>query len=211
VLRPLRPGVAAPTLSPMPTSMPVLETPRLVVRPFVIDDLERVHALLDAAWDEQTPLAEREKWLRWTVAGYEALASLNQPPYGDRAVVLRETGELAGVTGLVPSLGPFGLLPSFGGAVDDPASRLFTPQAGLYWAVDPAHQGRGIATEAAGALIAWAFEHLSLLRVVATTTYDNERSIAVMRKLGMRIERNPLPEPEWFQVAGVLDNPAVRG
>jgi hypothetical protein len=29
----------------------------------------------------------------------------------------------------------------------------------------------------------------------------------VMQKLGMRIEHNPLPEPPWFQVGGVLDNP----
>jgi hypothetical protein len=28
----------------------------------------------------------------------------------------------------------------------------------------------------------------------------------VMRKLGMRIERNPLPEPPWLQIVGVLDN-----
>lgn len=189
--------------------MPVLETGRLAVRPFVMDDLERVHALLDGAWGEETALAEREKWLRWTVAGYDALASLHQPPYGDRAIVLRETGELVGVTGLVPSLGPFGVLPSFGGAVRDPAARLFVPEVGLYWAIDPDYQGRGFATEAAGALIAWAFEHLSLRRIVATTTYDNERSMAVMRKLGMSVERNPLPEPQWFQVTGVLDNPSL--
>jgi len=32
----------------------------------------------------------------------------------------------------------------------------------------------------------------------------------VMRKLGMRIERNPLPEPHWLQIVGVLDHPSAR-
>jgi len=186
--------------------MPALETPRLTVRPFVMDDLPEIHRILNAAWGEETALAEREKWLRWTVAADEALASLNQPPYGDRAIVRRDTGALAGATGLVPGFGPFGRLLSFGGKVDAPDTKYFDPAVGLYWAVDPAHQGQGFATEAAAAIVAWAFEHMSLRRIIATTTYDNEPSMAVMRKLGMKVERNPLAEPEWFQVCGVLDN-----
>ena len=34
-------------------------------------------------------------------------------------------------------------------------------------------------------------------------------SIAVMRRLGMRVEQNPLPEPHWFQVVGWLDAPVT--
>jgi len=30
-----------------------------------------------------------------------------------------------------------------------------------------------------------------------------------MRRLGMRIETNPYPEPEWFQVVGVIDHPGA--
>ena len=45
-----------------------------------------------------------------------------------------------------------------------------------------------------------------LQRIVATTTYDNTASIGVMRRLGMTIERNPLPEPIFMQVVGVLEN-----
>jgi [ribosomal protein S5]-alanine N-acetyltransferase len=47
---------------------------------------------------------------------------------------------------------------------------------------------------------------MGLRRVVATTTYDNEASMGVMRKLGMRIERNPFPDPPWLQVVGILEN-----
>lgn len=35
--------------------------------------------------------------------------------------------------------------------------------------------------------------------------YDNLASIGVMKKLGMRIEKNPLAEPPWLQIVGVLD------
>src|SRR4051812_1559936 len=44
-------------------------------------------------------------------------------------------------------------------------------------------------------------------RIVAATEHDNLASIGVMRRLGMRIERNPDPEPHWFQTVGVLFNP----
>jgi hypothetical protein len=30
-----------------------------------------------------------------------------------------------------------------------------------------------------------------------------------MQRLGMDIQRNPSPTPLWFQVIGVLDNPAA--
>jgi hypothetical protein len=43
---------------------------------------------------------------------------------------------------------------------------------------------------------------------VATTDYDNARSVSVMHKLGMRIERNPFADPFYRQVVGILDAPA---
>lgn len=81
-----------------------------------------------------------------------------------------------------------------------------TPEVGLFWAIDPTQQGRGYATEAARALVAHAFGRLRLRRIIATTEYENVASQGVMRKLGMRVERNPLPEPPWLQIVGVLDN-----
>jgi hypothetical protein len=41
--------------------------------------------------------------------------------------------------------------------------------------------------------------------VIATTEDDNSGSMGVIRKLGMRIERNPLKESPWIQVVGVLE------
>jgi RimJ/RimL family protein N-acetyltransferase len=54
-------------------------------------------------------------------------------------------------------------------------------------------------------MVEYAFQNLGLRRVIATTTYDNEASMGVMRKLGMRIERNPFPDPPWLQVVGMLE------
>lgn len=188
----------------MSMAMPVLETERLLVRPFVLSDLDDVYQLLDhEAWQTGLSIDERREWLRWTVMSYDALARLYQPPYGDRAVVLKATGELVGAAGLVPSLGPFDRLRPYGG---DPFASYNRPEAGLFWATRTAHRRRGYATEAAGALIDYALRVLNLRRLVAMTDYDNLASQAVMQRLGMTLERNPRPEPHWFQVVGVLDN-----
>ena len=57
-------------------------------------------------------------------------------------------------------------------------------------------------------MVSYAFDELELEQIVATTENDNFRSIAVMKRLGMTIERNPSDEPHWFQTVGVLVNPA---
>ncbi len=141
---------------------------------------------------------------------YEELARLHQPPYGDRAIVLKDTGRLIGACGLAPSLDAFGQLPAFQAADADRWRGYTSPEVGLYYAVSPAYQRQGYATEAARALIDYAFTHLRLRRIVATTTYDNAASMAVMRRLGMHIERNPYPDPPWLQVVGVLENNPTR-
>jgi RimJ/RimL family protein N-acetyltransferase len=176
--------------------LPILRTERLIVRPLAAGDGEGVTAVVA----ELSP-----GWLEWSIESYGQLEALEEPPYGERAVELRETGEMVGLVGVVPSMGPFGQLPGFGGI--GPAE-LFRPEVGLYWGLAPAHRGRGYATEAAAALIDHGFREMQLARIVATTTRDNLASIAVMRRLGMRVEQNPLPEPEWFQVVGWLDAPA---
>lgn len=190
--------------------VPVLETGRLRVRPLVMGDLEAVHRLLDVeVWPEgASTREERARWLQWTVLSYGELARLHQPPYGERAIELRETGELIGACGYVPCLNAFGQIPGLGRGGEVRAG-LATPEVGLFWAVAPGQQRRGYATEAARALVEHGFAGLRLARIVATTEYDNVASMGVMRRLGMRIERNPLPEPPWLQVVGVLDHPGA--
>jgi RimJ/RimL family protein N-acetyltransferase len=54
---------------------------------------------------------------------------------------------------------------------------------GWHLAVDAWHQG--YATEGAGAVLDFAFDEVGLSEVVAHTSARNERSQAVMRRLGM--------------------------
>ena len=54
-------------------------------------------------------------------------------------------------------------------------------------------------------MVDYAFDSLSLRRIIAETDYENEGSTGVMRKLGMRILRNPQAGPPWLQVVGVLE------
>lgn len=58
----------------------------------------------------------------------------------------------------------------------------------LGYSVDAAHERRGIATEAIGAVIAFAFEELQLHRVMANYRPTNERSGRLLRRLGFVVE-----------------------
>lgn len=193
--------------------MPVLKTKRLMIRPFTLDDLADAYRLFDVDLqdtnlhsEKMTCEAERQEWLKWSVLNYHHLALLNQPPYGDRALVLRENGQLIGSCGFVPCLNAFEQLPYFAapGAPVDPGR--YSPEFGLFYAVSPAHRRRGFAVEAAQALVDYAFQQLHVRRVIATTDYDNAGSIGVMHGLGMHIEANPLSEPPWLQVVGIIEN-----
>lgn len=171
-----------------------------------MDDLPTTHRLMTDGFGE-TPLTEHREWLEWTERNYVALARLYQPPYGERGIVLKSTGELIGMVGYVSCFGPFDTLPYFQARSSQPTTGLCTTEFGLFWVVDLAQRGKGYAGEAAQAMIDHAFQQLNLQRIIATTEYDNLNSQAVMRKLGMTIERNPHPEPFWFQVVGILENP----
>ena len=61
-------------------------------------------------------------------------------------------------------------------------------QAELAWVLDPAHSGRGYATEAVRELLRVSFEDLRLHRVVATCFADNEPSWRLMDRVGLRRE-----------------------
>src|SRR6266508_6491672 len=132
----------------------------------------------------------------------EWFPKMEQAPYGDRAVVLKTTEQVIGSVGYVPLLDVFSQIPELG-----ISSRGYTTaEVGLFWAIDPMYQRQGYATEAAQVMIDHAFKHLRLARVLATTEYSNIASQALMRKLGMRLVRNPLAEPPWLQVVGMLEN-----
>jgi RimJ/RimL family protein N-acetyltransferase len=62
------------------------------------------------------------------------------------------------------------------------------------------HQGRGLAREAAGRVLDYAFGVMGLHRVVAVTDCENVRSAALLERLGMRREAH-FVENVWFKGA----------
>lgn len=188
-----------------------LTTPRLLIRPFTLDDLPAVHQMLDLDPARNDPgsygslsIEQRSDWLRWTIQSYSQLAWLHQPPTYDLAIELSAAGELIGACGFAPCLAEFGQIPSL--ADGQRLYGLAWPEVGLYWEIASNRRRQGYASEAGQALIDYGFHELKLRRIVAMTKYDNAASIGVMRKLGMTVEHNMLPDPPWLQVVGIIES-----
>jgi GrpB-like predicted nucleotidyltransferase (UPF0157 family)/RimJ/RimL family protein N-acetyltransferase len=97
------------------------------------------------------------------------------------------------VPGVAPFAGYIGLMiPGFEAA--------FMPCVEAGWRLGAEHWGHGYATEAARAVLAFAFDRLRLDEVVSFTVPDNVRSRRVMEKIGMT--RDPADD---------FDHPAVSG
>jgi RimJ/RimL family protein N-acetyltransferase len=93
--------------------------------------------------------------------------------FGPWTAVLRETGEA------VAAIDLHFAGPGIEGVDED--------EIEVGWTVAVAARGKGIATEAAGAAIAYALETLGVYEVVAYTSPGNAASMRVMEKLGMTV------------------------
>jgi RimJ/RimL family protein N-acetyltransferase len=89
--------------------------------------------------------------------------------FGLWAVEVEQTGTFIGFTGLAVQTFP----------------AHFTPAVEVGWRLARPAWGHGYATEAAQAALGFAFVDGGLTEVVSITTRTNERSISVMRRLGM--------------------------
>jgi RimJ/RimL family protein N-acetyltransferase len=185
-------------------------TNRLIIREFRPSDLGEIYRILDVelnfidSLEQDSSIAQRKKWLEWTIQSYEQNRMLLNPPYGDSAVILKDTMQLIGTCGLVPVLAPLGLIPYYRYIADAQESEYNYPEVGLFFAISPHYQCRGFAYEASKALIDIAFTNLKLKRVIGITHLHNNPSIAVLKRLGMRIET--IPDHKWMQVVGILQN-----
>ncbi|SNS61775.1 Protein N-acetyltransferase, RimJ/RimL family [Actinoplanes regularis] len=151
-----------------------LVTPRTILREWQEDDLD--------AFARITAQPEVMRWIRdgrtLDRAGTaERIGAFQQHwaehGFGLFALVLRETGELAGFTGLaVPTF-----LPEIMPAVE------------IGWRLGREHWGRGLATEAARAVVDHARADLGLKRLVSIHQVGNDASARVMIKIGMHLDR----------------------
>jgi RimJ/RimL family protein N-acetyltransferase len=71
--------------------------------------------------------------------------------------------------------------------LNQPTSELpFNPCVEVGWRLDKEFWGYGFATEAGDSALEYAFKNLKLNEVVAFTAVSNEKSKAVMKRLGMK-------------------------
>jgi RimJ/RimL family protein N-acetyltransferase len=143
----------------------VLETPRLILRPWVESDIPELVPLIGArevaATTLRIPHPYREEHARQFLQNAKQDEQL-------LSIRLRSDGQLCGGVGLHPNPGH---------------------QHGElgYWLGVP-FWGKGYATEAAGAIVRYGFEQLELHRIFASHFEGNVASRRVLEKLSMRPE-----------------------
>lgn len=159
-----------------------LETSRLTLRPFVADDFEAMHAMQSDAdvarylYGDVKSEEETRDHLEKKIAGSSWTA---EGDWLSAAVVERASGTTVGDV-----------------ALQWVSERDRTAEIGFIF--DPHQQGKGFATEAAGALVDWAFTSAGFHRVIGRTEARNTASARVLEKLGMRLEAH-LVENEWVK------------
>ena len=156
----------------MHLSAPPLYTARLSLRPHALSDYDACAAM----WGD--PVVTRyiggrastreEVWARLLrYAGHWALLG-----YGYWAIDETDTGRFVGEVGLADFHRD--MEPSFAGA----------PEAG--WVLCPWAHGKGFATEAVRAALAWAETELGVVRTVCMIDEGNTASVRVAEKCGYR-------------------------
>jgi RimJ/RimL family protein N-acetyltransferase len=127
------------------------------------------------------------------------------PPQGYRAIALKDTGQVIGKCGFFRYV----LTPEerslFGKLEDDRPGPFNSVVMGLGYGLSRGQRGRGYATEAVRAPIAYAFRELWVDAIWARTTHDNHRSRALMERVGMITGVNPDPA-SWPGVLGLVRN-----
>lgn len=152
-----------------PIVAPLLETPRLRLRPMQADDVDALLAIFGdpkvmAAF--QTAPFDRAQMMQWVRRNLDHQAAHG---YGLFSVVLKANGLLIGDCGLE-------LMELDGTEVAELGYDLRSD----YW-------NQGYATEAAAALRDYAFQQLQLPRLVSLIRVGNLRSRRVAEKIGMRL------------------------
>lgn len=146
----------------------LIETERLILRDFVAEDWESVHAYASnptvARYTIWGPNKEED-----TRAFIESVLSMQSqtPRTGyELGVVLKERGQLLGGCGL----------------------HLEGTNAEIGYCFHPDYWGKGYATEATKGLLGFGFEQQGINRIYATCRPANRQSAAVMIRIGMQKE-----------------------
>jgi RimJ/RimL family protein N-acetyltransferase len=148
-----------------------LETARLLLRAFTPADLDALYRIVRDPEvmryiGDGHPLTRAETGRNLATI----ISAFHRRGFGRWALVLKETGALAGYCGLSMGSQEVGVELAYLLAKSD-------------W-------GRGLATEAGAACLRYGFEQLGLGSIAALTRPDNARSRRVMERLGMKYVRD---------------------
>lgn len=151
-------------------ALPNLETPRLALRAWSLDDIDALHHMWTDPqvrrylWDDE--VISRQRAASTVEAG---VASARQTGVGFWCMLRKPAAALAGFCGFRP--------------VDD------SPEIELLYGLLPLYWGQGLATEAARAALEHGFAAGLFTRVVARTDAPNLASLRVMERLGLKFEK----------------------
>ncbi len=167
---------------------PSIETDRLIIRPFTMEDARDV---VRFGSDNRTQELTGDVGIYTLEKAQEIIRGVwlkeyAQHGYARMAVVVKATDELIGFCGLkyIPEM----KLPDLG--------YRYLPE---YW-------GKGIATEAGSAIVDWGFKHFDFEKIVAFSFAFNFGSMGVLRKLNFDyIKHAPYPGEKgsginWYEL-----------
>ena len=179
--------------------MQLLETERLFLRAATIGELDLiyhilVHELEGVSFTREDFDTELQFDFRF------AQQPLGQQ-FGRPGIYLKGTNRYIGYCSLMPRLCTPAELSLYEAPLT--AQSLHNSiEAEIGWAVSDQYRNQGYATEAARALIAYAFGGLHVPRIVTFTECSNVASIRVMEKLTMHIGQHP----QTGAVVGIIAN-----
>ena len=151
--------------------MPMLETERLVLRQFTVEDADFIFVLLnEPSWIQN--IGDRHIRTLDDARAYIVngpMKSYEKNGFGLWAIVLKETNEIIGMCGLI--------------------RRETLEDVDIGYALLPRFWSNGYAVEAARAAKDYAKDVVGLRRLVAIVDPANEGSIRVIEKIGLRYEK----------------------
>jgi RimJ/RimL family protein N-acetyltransferase len=160
----------------------ILETKRLSLRKLTDADADFIVELLNQPsflrYIGDKEVRNSADAVRYIQTG--PIASYEKFGFGLFLVELKETGEPIGMSGLL--------------------KRDSLPDVDVGFAFLPSYWSKGYAFESAAAVITYGREVLGLKRIVAITSLDNEASIRLLEKLGLRFERVLKLAPDQSEV-----------
>lgn len=152
--------------------MPTIETDRLLLRPFTLEDAPALH---EAVFGDEDVMLFLPPGIPGTLAKTQRVIDYyndhwEQKGYGVFAVIHRADDRLIGQCGLnfVPEV----------------------QQTEVLYAIDKAYWGKELALEGARAVCRYGFYAKALTKIMALAAAENARSLRVIEKLGMDYRRD---------------------